>query len=298
MPARKTLPKGALSVRTYEKLETYAEKFAEGHFGLLILVGGAGLAKSQIMKRALGKRALTIEGSASAWGMYQALWQNRGKLVLIDDVDELYRDQSSVRLLKCLCQTDATKSVAWYTGATDQSGIPRQFETTSKVCIIANEWKELSKNVAAVQNRGHLLFFQPTPEEVHQKTAEWYWDKEIFAWVGHHLPQLPKLSMREYVRAAELKEAGMEWHDAFIEHLHEKTLLVARLLADDSYPDDKARIQAFKEAGGGSRATYFNHKKKLGVRKRGIQRLDIPLTNPRRKKPKPKAVPKLRVVGG
>jgi len=298
MPARKTLPKGALAVRTYEKLETYAEKFAEGHFGLLILIGRAGLAKSQIMKRALGKRALTIEGSASAWGMYQALWESRGQLVLIDDVDEIYKDQASVRLLKCLCQTDPTKTVAWYTGATDQSGIPKQFETTSKVCIIANEWKELSKNISAVQSRGHLLSFEPSPEEVHRQVATWFWDKEIFAWVGEHLPQLPGIDMRDYIKAVELKEAGMEWHDAFIRLLHEKTLLVARLVADESFPDDKARIEAFREAGGGSRATYFNHKKKLGVKKRGIQQLDIPLTSPRRRRPKPKAVPKLRVVGG
>jgi hypothetical protein len=35
-----------VSLTTYDRLEAYLRAFAEGHFGLLILVGAGGLAKS------------------------------------------------------------------------------------------------------------------------------------------------------------------------------------------------------------------------------------------------------------
>jgi hypothetical protein len=89
MTKRKTTPHGALHVTSYEKLETFAAKFRQGHFNLLIIVGGAGLAKSQTIRQTVGDLALWIEGSATAFGMYQELWKHRDRPVVIDDVDAL-----------------------------------------------------------------------------------------------------------------------------------------------------------------------------------------------------------------
>ena len=168
MPVSKKRPKHALVIRDYAKLEEFAAKFAEGYFNLLILIGDAGIAKSQTIRRALSDDSLWVEGSASAFGIYQALYEHRGQPVVLDDVDSLYSDRDCVRLLKCLCQTDPVKTVSWYTGAVGRNKeIPQQFETSSKVIIVANEWKTLSENVRAVENRGHLLFFEPSPVDVH-----------------------------------------------------------------------------------------------------------------------------------
>ncbi len=117
MPPRTTTPQGALRLSTYARLEEFAHKFAAGHFNLLLLIGGAGLAKSQSIRHAVGDDALWIEGSATAFGMYQALWEHRDRLIVIDDVDSLYSDKAAIRLLKCLCQTDSVKRVAWFSGA-------------------------------------------------------------------------------------------------------------------------------------------------------------------------------------
>ncbi len=38
-------------------------------------------------------------------------------------------------------------------------GIPREFTTRSRVVIMSNEWKTLNKNVAALHDRGHVVFF-------------------------------------------------------------------------------------------------------------------------------------------
>ena len=79
------------------------------------------------------------------------------------DVDALYADRSGVRLLKRLCQTEEEMAVARRTDARslDRQGIPREFVTKSRVVIITNDWRTLDRNVAALQDRGHVLLFEP-----------------------------------------------------------------------------------------------------------------------------------------
>ncbi len=137
-------PHKVLRLTTYDRLEQYLRAFAEGHFGLLILVGAGGLAKSRSVRAALNGKACWIEGNATPFGMYLKLYRHRNQFVVIDDVDALYADRSGVRLLKCLCQTEEEKSVAWHSDARslEKQGIPREFTTRSRVAIVANDWKK------------------------------------------------------------------------------------------------------------------------------------------------------------
>jgi hypothetical protein len=253
-------------VRTYAQLHQFVTAFAQGHLNLLILLGGAGLAKSQTVRQAVGPEVCWIEGNATPFGIYTELWRHRDQLVVIDDVDSLYANPSGVRLLKGLCQTDPQKTIAWHSAAAalDREQIPRAFPTTSRVAIIGNTWKTVNANVAAVQDRGHVVVFQPTAAEVHRQVGQWFDDQEIYTWFAAHLHLIREPSMRHYVRAAELKRAGLNWLQAVpCPQLSRKTLLVAQLRADPRYPTEEARAQAFVAQGEGCRATYFNHARKL-----------------------------------
>ena len=97
----------------------------------MILVGAGGLAKSRSVRPVLNGKACWIEGNATPFGMYVKLYQHRDQFVVIDDVDALYADRSGMRLLKCLCQTEEEKSVAWHSDARslERQGIPREFTT-------------------------------------------------------------------------------------------------------------------------------------------------------------------------
>ena len=105
--ARGGRPDGALVVTAYARLQEYLQAFAQGHLNLLILVGEAGTAKTRTVRSVLNGTACWIEGNATPFGMYEKLYRHRDKFVVIDDVDSLYADRSGVRLLKCLCQTEA-----------------------------------------------------------------------------------------------------------------------------------------------------------------------------------------------
>lgn len=252
-------------VRTYQELHRFVQAFADGHLNLLVVLGLPGLAKSQTVRRVVPD-ACWIEGNATAFGVYAAAWHHRDRMMVLDDVDSLYAERNAVRLLKCLCQSDPVKRVSWQSASTalDKQGVPRSFETSSRVIIIANEWKTLDRNVAAVQDRGHVIRFEPTATEIHREVGDWFEDNEIYDWFGRHLPLVVSPSMRQYVRAAELKAAGLDWRQMVLqEALPEKTSLVAELRADDRLQSEAERVQEFIRRGGGCRATYFNHARRL-----------------------------------
>jgi hypothetical protein len=259
-------PSRILRLSTYRQLEDYLHAFAKGHFNLLILVGPGGLAKSRSVRAALGGAGCWIEGNATAFGMYVKLYQHRDEFVVIDDVDALYADRNGVRLLKCLCQTEEEKGVAWHSGARslERQGIPREFTTRSRVVIIANDWKTLDRNVAALQDRGHVLLFQPSAAEVHAQAGKWFDDAEIYDWFGANLYRVREPSMRHYVRARELKAAGMDWTEVLADATENpRARLANELLASSAYLSTAERVQAFVAQGGGCRATFFNYRRRL-----------------------------------
>jgi hypothetical protein len=263
---RHNKPHKVLHLTTYQRLEEYLSAFAKGHFHLLILVGTGGLAKSRSVKAVLNGKACWIEGNATPFGMYVKLYRHRDEFVVIDDVDALYADRSGVRLLKCLCQTEEEKAVAWHSDARslERQGIPREFVTKSRVVIISNDWQTLNNNVAALQDRGHVLLFRPTAAEVHTQAAKWFDDREIYEWFAANLHRVREPSMRHYVRAKELKAAGMDWTDVLaVEDENRRARLAAELLASDSYGNTAERVKAFVAQGGGCRATFFNYCRKL-----------------------------------
>jgi hypothetical protein len=249
-----------MRLKTYLELEKIVQAFAHGHLHLLILIGGHGLGKSRIVRQVLTGQACWLEGNLSVFGLYCQLWKHRHRAIVLDDIDGLYAQRDGVRLLKCLTQSEPLKSVCWHTDAPTlrRQGIPQEFQTSSRVAIIANKWKML------LQDRGHVLFFEPSPLEVHRQTATWFWDQEIFDFLGARLHWLAEASMRHYVAAWELKQASLDWRSLILSRcLAGRALLVAQVKADPQYRSEAERVEAFLAAGGGSRSTYFNWCRKL-----------------------------------
>ena len=171
-----------------------------------------------------------------------------------------------MRLLKCLCQTEEEKAVAWHSDARslERQRIPREFTTKVRVVIISNDWQTLNKNVAALQDRGHVILFQPSASEVHAQAGKWFEDEEIYGWFATNLHRVREPSLRHYVRAKELKAAGMDWTAVLaVEDENKRARLAAEILESTEYASTAARVEAFVARGGGCRATFFNYRRKL-----------------------------------
>jgi len=118
--------------------------------------------------------------------------------------------------------------------------------------------------VAALEDRGHFLVFEPSPLEVHRQAARWFWDQEIFDFVAEHLHLMGQHSLRTYCHAWELKQAGLDWRQGVLcRCLSGVALAVARLKANPDFANEAERVRAFVQSGAGCRASYFRHAKKL-----------------------------------
>jgi hypothetical protein len=266
MASSRTLPPHAVRVPTYVELEQYVRAFAAGHLHLLMLFGPPGVGKSRCVRRALDERVCWINGQATPLGIYLQAYEHRHQPLVLDDVDGLYADRSGIRLLKALCQTEPTKTLSWHTATPilKRQAVPSRFTTTSRIALIGNDWKTLNADVAALEDRGHVLVFEPTALEVHRQAAGWFWDQEIFDFVSMHLHLLARHSLRIYRQAWELKQARLDWRQAVLSRcLTGPALVVARLKADPTFVSEAARVQAFIAAGSGCRATYYQHARRL-----------------------------------
>lgn len=242
------------------------QAFASGFLKCILVLGPPGTGKRTTVRTAVGPDACWISGNASPFGIYSLAYAHRDAPIVLDDVDDLHRSKDGVRLLKSLCQSDPVRTVQWTTMAPQlkKADIPSQFQTRSPVALIANDWSTVGPNVAAIEDRVHIVLFEPTAAEVHAAAARWFQDREIYDFIGHQLQFLELLSFRLYVRAAERKAAGLDWKSVVLGSCFQgTTLTVARLRADPAFAREEDRVTAFIESGAGSRATYFSHARKL-----------------------------------
>ena len=276
------LPVDVIDIITYEEFHQYMVKFAEGELGLVLLLGRPGTGKTETVKRVVGfdeeethrqgqggagRRVLYVEGHAQPCGLYGQLWEHRDCPVILDDLDRLYGKPECVRLLKPLCSNRHAKRITWYTNATlGSGGLPSSFITTSNVILIANEWRTLNANVRALEDRSIILWFAPSPLEIHHRTADWFDDPEVYAFVGGYLAHIPQVSMRYYDKGKRLKRAGfLDWKKSLLQMMlpERATAVVAGLQLDPRLSSDLQRVAQFVAETGLSRRTYYRLKKRL-----------------------------------
>ena len=132
----------------------------------------------------------------------------------------------------------------------------------------------------AIVDRGHLIYFDPTPVEVHVNVGQWFWDQEIYDFIGERLHLMDSLSSRTYLKTWERKKAGGDWRKLVEERFCHDTalLLVQKLEISDKTVEERAKD--FITHTGLSRAIYFNYKKQLESdgQIREIKRQDVPTT--------------------
>ena len=260
----------AIVVKAYKELERWVGDFADNlesgdSFHVLVIIGDPGLLKSTIVQQVVGAKARWLEGTLSAFDLYCEAYEHRDRLIVIDDVDGLYHDKAAVRLLKCLCQTRKVKTLGWHTAAPQlvQRGVPREYETGSRVCIITNEWKALNKNLGALEDRGIVVLFQPPAHEVHaQARCD---DPEVYEFIGQHLDLIATPSLRQYAIAVTLKKKDRDWKQYLRETwgMDEKLIALLKILDDPTVQNRGEVEREWTRQIGSSKPTYYRYVQKL-----------------------------------
>jgi len=276
MPKRTStkIPGGALVLRTYADLRREVDAFAHGERNLLVVVGPPGMSKSTTVRHRLAD-ARVIQGGSTPYRLYLELYEHRDRPVVLDDADKIFRHRDGVFLLKLLTQTDPVKTIQWNSNTAEirNGDVPSEFATTSRTLILANGWPRDDPDIAAVESRGHLLYFAPSFAEMHAFAAGFVRDAEVYAFVGEHLHLFDRFDLRVYHKAAEVKATGERTGDREAWKGYVRGLMVdaerraaLELMRDAGYPSDHRRAAEFARITGMSSRAFYRLRDDLRLR--------------------------------
>jgi hypothetical protein len=233
-----------------------------------------------------------IKGWSAPLQAYIYCYTHSNKRLIFDDAETLWQKPAGRVLLRSLCEHRLRKLVQWASTVRtlEKQGVPQQFETSSKIAIVANHFVfgEVLE-FEAVADRAHIIYFDPLPGEVHEQVAYWFYDQEIYDFIGERLHLIHKLSARVYTKAYERKTAEQDWR-GWIEKVccHDAPAhIVQQLERDTAYPTVERKVGRFVALTGASRATYYNIKRQLRLTDQLAPRskVDIPKRRVRGKPP-------------
>lgn len=276
MPKRTSqkIPKGAVVIRTYRDFYTEIDAFEHHERNLLIVVGPPGTSKSTAARQRL-TNARTIQGGATPYRLYQELHEHRDRPLVLDDADRVFRNRDGVFLLKLLTQTERVKTLQWNSTTPEirRGDLPSEFDTTSRTLIVANSWPQDDLDIAAVESRGHLVYFVPSFQEMHRYAGDFGLNPEVYHFIGEHLPYFDRLDLRLYFKASEVKATGVRtgqpeaWKGYVLGQIMDADKRVALdLLSDDNFGSDNLRSKEFSRITGLSGRTFYRHRDDIAMR--------------------------------
>ncbi len=162
----------------FEILQTLTDSCLKGDTRSLIVSGPAGLGKSFTVERELANWDPTsadhtiIKGFVKATGLFKLLWQHRLKhqVLVFDDADSIFFDDTTLAMLKAVCDTTETRSVSYladYDMIDEKSAeiIPKTFVFEGTIIFISNmdfdkeieRGHKLAPHLAAMVSRSHYI---------------------------------------------------------------------------------------------------------------------------------------------
>ncbi len=264
------VPSEATIIRTYADLDAEVGAFFHEHYDLLILIGKPGLGKTQAMLKYLADTpgiGHLITGKATPLACYKECYDYIHRLLIFNDAEVLWNSDNGKTLMRALTEHQHEKTLQWLSSSKQLDNYPTSFKTTSRAAFVMNRFVSSGDPFhAAIMDRGQLLYFDPTPAEIHRYVAEWFHDQEVFDFIAQHLHHVVGLSARAYNLTAQKKAARRDWKRFFKDrylNASSKLWLVQKLVNDHKFKTTEDRINEFIALEGGCKKTYYNYKAEL-----------------------------------
>lgn len=184
-------------------IERFTKGVANASYLSLVLVGGPGLGKTHVVLQTLKDLGLkeilpmniapaqkggevdeevremllegeplvdegdfiVIKGFSTPKALYRALYENNGKIIVIDDADGAFKDPNAANILKGALDSSVPRYISWMTEKKGDDDLPNRFEFTGRIIFISN--LEMSQFPAAILSRSvHVDLTLTTDEKI------------------------------------------------------------------------------------------------------------------------------------
>lgn len=135
----------------------------------LIVTGEGGLGKTHSVNQAIKETDMTesdyvfFKGYSTARGLYNALYDNNGKLIIFDDCDSVLEDKVAVNILKSALDSYEKRTITWMAKMNKNDEYPQQFDFTGRIIFISNKSKESMND--AILSRSLTVDLTMTPDD-------------------------------------------------------------------------------------------------------------------------------------
>lgn len=228
----------------FQILDLLTEACMVGNSRSLIVSGPAGLGKSFTVERTLaqwdpnGVNHTIVKGYVRATGLIKLLYQFReeGQVVVFDDADTIFFDDTSLNLLKAVCDTTERRRVSWLSEGKlmdDETGeiIPRTFDFDGTVIFISNydfdhmieKGHKLAPHLNALISRSHYIDLALKTRRdylirIRQVIRDGMLDDltatqrdEVVAYIEQNHMRLRELSLRMAIKIGNLRKTTEDW---------------------------------------------------------------------------------------
>lgn len=162
----------------FEILEHLVNQATSNEIRALIVSGPPGLGKSYTVETALDnwdpsqQKHTIIRGYVKATGLYKMLYQYRqaGNVLVFDDADSIFNDETALTLLKAVCDTTDKRRVSYLSEGSlvseeNAERIPNQFDFDATIIFITNydfdtmidRGHKLAPHLKALVSRAHYV---------------------------------------------------------------------------------------------------------------------------------------------
>lgn len=162
----------------FEILDTMTDAAISGDARALIVSGPAGLGKSFTVEKALNAwdpnavNHKVVKGYIKATGLFKLLYAHRaaGQVLVFDDADEVFLDDTAINLLKAACDTSDRRVISYmteYNMIDEESAerLPKSFQFEGTIIFITNydfdamieRGSKLAPHLQALVSRAHYI---------------------------------------------------------------------------------------------------------------------------------------------
>lgn len=224
----------------FEIIQLMTDACLSGSARALIVSGPAGVGKSWTVEQRLKEYdpdevAHTItKGFVRATGLFRLFWSHRdpGRVLVFDDADSIFFDETSLNMLKTVCDTTETRRVSWATEhefIDEDTGepIPRRFTFSGAIIFLTNydfdrlimQGHKLSPHLEALVSRAHYVdlsmrsrrdFLIRIKQVVREGMLADLTEEarlEVMAFIDKHADRLRELSLRIAIKISNIRKA-------------------------------------------------------------------------------------------
>lgn len=267
--------KGYVEIEKFRNIRNYLDIVLNNNiFNGLIIEGETGIGKSTIIKSILKEKKrkfIYLNSYSTPLAFYKEVYRNRNSIILLDDLEGLYKDVKGISILRALLNTDMVRFIRYET-TSSKLDVPNKFIFKGKIIILANNIRDKLNNATINRtiHRSISLTFQEKidlmekiirfnyPELIDEKV------KQIIEFIKKNADETIKnFTFRTIEKIVEYHLHTKYWKELAFEELErdEDLVLIKKTIEDNKIVINQVRY--FIDETGKSRATFFRLKKKL-----------------------------------